>query len=119
MELTDAQVAGWLTNIYQPGALGADPDLRAVLHAHGRPSEGSDFQVSGDARRFLREMVERLEPEPGSPEQAWRPYRVLVLSFLDPHSFHTVARLVGVSTRQLTRERAKAIRLLRSELESP
>lgn len=117
MELTDSQVRAWLTNIYQPGAL-ADPVMRDLLRAHGRAYRGSDLAVTGDARDFLREMVERLRPRPEAPENVWRPYRVLVLSYLDPHSFHTVARLMGLSSRQLSREKLKALRLLRVELEA-
>lgn len=116
MELSDRQVTAWLTNIYQPGAL-ADPAMREVLRAHGRLAEGSDLAVSGDAREFLREMVDRLMPRPDAPEQYWRSYRVLVLSFLEGHSHFTVARLLALSSRQISRERTKAIRLLRDELE--
>lgn len=115
--LTDSQVRAWLTNLYQPGAL-ADPVMRAVLQAHGRAYRGSDFAVSQDAREFLREMVERLQPRNGAPELVWRPYRVLVLSFVERHSWHTVARLMGLSDRSFSRERARAIRLLRQELEN-
>lgn len=82
-------------------------------------AEGSDLVVAGEARDFLREVVERLKPRDGAPEHVWRPYRVLVLMHLEGHSHFTAARLLGLSSRQLSRERAKAIRLLRRELEGP
>ena len=119
MEITNRQVRGWLVNIYSPGALGADPAMRALLDAHRRPTDGSDLAVSRVARQFLREMVARLAPEPGAKEQAWRPYQALVLSCLEGHSHHTCARLMALSSRQFSREVARAIRLLRQELENP
>lgn len=120
MELTDSQVRGWLANLYEPGALD-DPEMRDVLRAHGRPSEGTSFDVSQEARAFLREMVEKLLPSTDSMTiaAAWRPYQVATLAWVDPHSHFTVARLMGFSSRQISREKARAIRLLRSGLENP
>ncbi len=117
MELTDRQVRGWLTNIYQPGALGADPAMRELLRAQGRMAYGSDLAVTKDARQFLLDKIERLAPRPEAPERAWRSYRILVLAFVEGHSHYTVARLLFLSSRQLSREVATAIRLLRVELE--
>lgn len=119
LELTDSQVRAFLTNLYQPGALGADPVMRDVLEAHGRAYRGSDLVVAGDARQFLRDTLERFLPRPEAPEPIWRPYRVLTLCYFDPHAHHVAARLLGLSSRQLSREKAKAIRLLRRELENP
>ena len=117
VELTDSQVRAWLTNLYQPGAL-ADPVMRDLLQAHGRAYRGSDLAVTKDARQLLRDKLERLLPRPEAPEYIWRPYRVLTLCYFDPHSHHTAARLLGLSSRQLSREKLKAIRLLRAELEA-
>ena len=120
MELTDAQVRGWLVNIYQPGALGADPVFREVMRSHGRVAEGSDFAVSKDGRTFLQEMVARATlPRPEAPEHIWRAFRVLMLTHFEQHSHLTVARLVGLSSRQLSREKAAAIQRLRLTLENP
>ncbi len=118
MELTDPQVRGWLTNIYQPGAL-ADPVIRELLRAHGCRAEGADLAVSREARDFLRGQIERLQPRPSAPKHFWRPYRVLVLSYLEGHTFYAVACLMGLSPRQLSREKLRALRLLRAELENP
>lgn len=52
-------------------------------------------------------------------EYAWRSYRVLMLSYLERHSRHTVARLLGISSRQLSREKTKAIERVRLALENP
>lgn len=120
MELTDRQVRGWLTNIYQPGALGADPVMRDVMRAHGRIAEGSDVVVSGDARALLKDMIDwALLPRPKAPDEVWQPHRVLVLSYLEGFSHHTVARLLHMSSRTLSREKTKAIRVLRTVLETP
>lgn len=118
-DLTDRQVRAWLTLYYHPNAL-ADPVMRDLLRAHGRAWRGSDQIVTDDARRFLRDMIDRaLLPRPEAPEHIWRPYRALVLRFLEGHSHLTVARLLAVSSRTLTRVMARAVRRLRETLEKP
>lgn len=120
MELTDQQVREWLTNIHRPSVLG-DPDVvRNVLRDHGWTTVGeTSFELAEDVRRFLRARIEKLQPDQGAPERAWRPYRVLVLTFLEAHSQRTVARLMGLSPRQISRECTQAIQLLRSLIQNP
>lgn len=40
------------------------------------------------------------------------------MAYVEPHSHHTTARLLGLSSRHLSREKTRAVRLLRGALES-
>lgn len=121
MELTDEQVAKWLEIAHDPSlTIGDDPAMRALLRAHGRAADHRDPKVvSLWARGFLKDKVEALNPDPRAPEREWLPYRVLKFSFLERQSIDAVARRVGLWKPQTLRELAKAIHLLRVELESP
>lgn len=115
--LTDSQVRGWLVNYYYPERL-ADPAMRDVLRLHGRPYEGSTWAVYRASTALLREMIERLRPDPDAPSDAWRPYRVLIVSYVERQDLATTGKQLAMSTRQVTRERTRAVALLRAELEN-
>ena len=115
--LTDAQVRRWLTNFHDPERL-ADPAMRDLLRDHGRPPEGSPVAVARQAATLLREAIEALAPAPEAPRHAWRPFFVLVVSYVHAATLEVTGARLDLSTRQVSRERTRAIRLLRGELEA-
>ena len=115
--LTDAQVRHWLRHLHAPDRL-VDPALRDVLRAHGRRDDGSLVTVATEAARLLREKVEALQPSRDAPREAWRPYLVLTVFDLQAKGLRSTATMLGLSERQVSRERSRAVALLRAELEA-
>lgn len=118
VSLTDTQVRRWLLNFYVPERL-ADSARRDLLHAHGRPAEGSPVAVAREAQALIRAKIDALTPGPDAPRHAWRPFFVLVVSYLHGASTAAAAGRLALSPGQVTRERTRAIALLRAELETP
>ena len=116
--LTDAQLRLWLRHLHTPGRL-ADPSIRDLLRAHGRTHDGPPLAIAREASTLLLEKIGALQPVQGAPREAWRSYMVLTVSFVQGQKVSAVAERLGMSERQVTRERTRAIRLLRSELETP
>ncbi|MFN2588543.1 MAG: hypothetical protein ABR613_10560 [Actinomycetota bacterium] len=117
VSLTDAQVRDWLLNFYVPERL-ANPSMRDLLRAHGRLAEGSPAAVARQAQALMQEPIEALRPADDAPSAAWRPYRV-TLVYLQRRTSDLAGSALGLSLRQMSRERTRAIRLLRAELENP
>ena len=117
VSLTDAHVRHWLLNFYRFEPF-TDPVVRDLLRAHGRPHTGSPLAVSEELRRLIQEKIAGFTPAPGAPPEAWRPYQVLQ-SYMHRDKLRVVAWRLHVSERQASRERARAVSLLRAELESP
>lgn len=118
-DVTDAQLRRWLTLLRQPDRLFV-PEVKELLHTHDRlPASGSAVETGRAAAELLKETIERLRaPDEANREQKL-PYLVLKACFLDgAKSFQAAARL-GMSERQLSRERSRAIGLLRTELDAP
>lgn len=89
-----------------------------MLDAHGRlPDTNSAMSIGRAAADFLVEAIERLEPADGAPRSARIPYMVLKTCFVEGRKLYQAANQLGMSTRQLTRERARAIHILLTELE--
>ncbi|MDQ3951680.1 MAG: hypothetical protein M3279_01770, partial [Actinomycetota bacterium] len=108
----------WLAHLARPERL-ADAQMRALLRAHGRDASGSPAEVGGAAVRLIEDAVEALRPPPGtSPAQAL-PHRVLATCFLGGAKNRQAAGALGVSERQLSRERSRAISLLAAQLVPP
>ena len=115
--LTDAQVRHWLSNLHAPDRL-LDPAMRVLLQAHGRPFNGSILAAANEAATLLRDKIEARQPARDAPREAWRPYLVLTVFDLQAKSLRSTAAMLGLSERQVSRERARAVRLLRAELEA-
>lgn len=116
--LTDAQVRHWLSNLHAPDRL-VDPAMRDLLQAHGRPFNGSILAAANEAATLLRDKIEALQPGRDAPREAWRPYLVLLVFDLESRRLRGTAKMLGMSERQVSRERARAVALLRAELEAP
>jgi hypothetical protein len=110
----DKAVRRWLANLRRPERLD-DPALAALLRAHGRATHAG-LRGARDAAAFLREKIDALRPAEGAPSSEQLPHRVLTMCFVEGRkSFQAAARL-GLSERQISRERARAVALLAAEL---
>ena len=113
MTATDAAVdvtraRWWLTNLSRPERL-SDPHLAALLRAHGRSAGGSPLEAGRAGARLLLDAIEGLAG-------AGLPYRVLRTCFVDGVKSRQAATRLGLSERQLSRERSRAIALLVAQL---
>ena len=91
--------------------------MRATLKAHGRLYIGPMLVVAREARALLREKIEALRPPPDAPDRAERAY-IALRCFVQGDKLWVTAKTLGLSQRQATRERARAVALLRAELEA-
>lgn len=118
--VSDAHIRRWLTKLDQPDKLAEDPSVHDVLQRHERlPTDASDVEVGQAAADLLREAIERLAPPPEASRQERLPYEVLRTCFLEGAKLFQAANKLGISERQMTRERTRAIKILRTELERP
>jgi ATP/maltotriose-dependent transcriptional regulator MalT len=117
--VTDADVRRWLRSLHRPDRL-AEPRLRDLLSTHQLlPDPASDLTVGKAAVELLLAAMERMR----APDRATRherlPYLVLRLCDVERAKVFQAANKLGLSERQLTRERARAIAVLREELVAP
>lgn len=114
--VTEASLRRWLAALGQPAQL-PDPDLVQLLETHGRmPAARSAIAMGEAARDLIVQAVDRLRPDPGAPRVQQLPYTVLNMCFVEGVKWVTAADRLGISPRQLTRERTRALLLLRDEL---
>lgn len=112
----EEKVRRWLGLLRHPNRLDS-PDMRALLRAHGRlPSEATPLDVGRAAARFLADTIDRLAAPPDAPAGERLPHSVLRTCFVDGAKLHQAAAKLGLSERQLTRERGRAISLLTAQL---
>ena len=67
----------------------------------------------------MTEAIDRLKPPEEASQEERLPYDVLKTCFVDGAKLWQAANKLGMSERQMTRERTRALRLLKAELESP
>lgn len=108
----------WLSNLTRPERL-ADPEMRALLRAHGRDAGASPIEAGRAAASLLEDAIEALRPPPGARASQRLPHRVLTTCFLEGTKSRQAAGLLGLSERQLSRERSRAISLLSAQLVPP
>lgn len=119
MDLDEAKLRRWLSYLGQPNRL-SDPTITRLLELHDRlPASRTDLAIGHAAAELLKEKIEALRP----PEEADRyeklPYLLLTLCFIDGAKLIQVATKLGLSERQLSRHRSRALGLLKSELMAP
>lgn len=103
----------------QPDRL-AETSLVPLLREQGRlDAELGGVELGEAAGAALIAAIERLRPAAGSAREAQLPYLVLQNSFLSGMKREQSASRLGISTRQLTRYRSRAIQLLGAELARP
>lgn len=118
MQITDQQVRWWLTNL-QKGRSLFDPDLVACARAHGHNVAGrTRAEVATAAEQFLRSRIETLRAPKGASMHDQMPHAVLTLCFLEGWKAAHAAKRLGLSERQMSRERSRAIAMLRDGLTS-
>lgn len=112
----EEKVRRWLGLLRHPNRLDS-PDVRALLSAHGRlPSDATPLDVGRAAARFLTDTIDRLAAPPDAPASERLPHAVLRTCFVDGAKLYQAAAKLGLSERQLTRERGRAISLLTAQL---
>lgn len=117
-DLTEAKLRRWLTLLRQPDRM-AGPEVKALLEAHGRlPDNGSAIAIGRAAAEVLTEAIENLAPPEGASREERLPYLVLRTCFVDGAKLWQAANKLSISERQMTRERTRAIGLLKAELEA-
>ncbi|MFN2586921.1 MAG: hypothetical protein ABR613_02215 [Actinomycetota bacterium] len=110
------RVRRWLALLRHPNRLDS-PEIRALLRAHGRlPVQASPLDVGRAAARFLTDTIDRLAAPSDAPASERLPHSVLRTCFVDGAKLYQAAAKLGLSERQLTRERGRAISLLTAQL---
>lgn len=108
----------WLADLGRPERL-ATPEMRVLLRAHGRPAPAPALEAGRAAAQLLEDAIETLDPGDGSSRAERLPYRVLRTCFVDGTKNARAATLLGLSERQLSRERTRAVELLAAALAPP
>jgi hypothetical protein len=116
-DLADPATRRWLNLLEHPDRLGQDAVLRQVLGALGRlPAQPTPLLVGRAGVQLLVEVAVALGAErPAGPRDAFA-QQVLRTWVLDRLKLDTAARRLGISTRQLTRERARVLSRVTSAL---
>lgn len=116
--VTEVKLRRWLARLRQPDRLD-DPELARLLRAHGRlPETKSAVEFGRAAAELIRDKIESLRAPPDAGRAQQLPHLVLETCFVDGAKLFQAAGRLGLSERQLTRERARAIGLLKAELET-
>jgi ATP/maltotriose-dependent transcriptional regulator MalT len=112
----EEKVRRWLGLLRHPNRLDS-PEIRALLGAHGRlPGTANPLDVGRAAARFLTDTIDRLAAPPDAPAGEKLPHAVLRTCFVEGAKLHQAASKLGLSERQLTRERGRAISMLTAQL---
>ena len=114
----EAQLRRWLALLTRPDRLADAEELAGLLQTHGRlPENGSAVDIGRAGADLLRDTIESLAPLDDASRDERLPYEVLKTCFLDGAKLWQAASKLGMSERQMTRERSRAIKLLQAELE--
>ena len=112
------RVRAWLTNLRRPDRL-ADPAMRELLRAHGRLATQTTLDVGQRGAELLTETIAALDPGDRASPSERLPFLVLTTSFVEGAKNTQAARRLGLSERQLSRERTRAASLLAEKLAPP
>lgn len=105
-----------LNRLHTPHLLDT-PQTKALLKAHHRlPPTPSPTAVGQAAARLVTDKIAALEPPSGAPGQQRLPHLVLTTCFVRGRKNAQAAAELGLSERQLSRERTRALELLAVEL---
>lgn len=112
----EEELRRWLTLLRRPDQLAA-AGAGELLKRHRRTPSSSPLETGRMAADLLLQSIERLRPQEAASRDQQLPYLVLKTCFVDGRKLTRAAMELGMSERQLTRERTRAIGLLRAELE--
>lgn len=105
-----------LPNLHRPDKLDT-PRTRELLRAHGRiPANPSSREVGVAAAALLTDKIAGLKAPADATWAQRLPHSVLETCFVKGHKSVQAAQELGVSERQLSRERTRALELLASTL---
>lgn len=108
----------WLGLLRQPDKL-ASQELQELLRAHDLlPEHPSPLAVGQAGAQLIVNAIESLRPEEDASREESLPHEVLNRCFIDGAKLFQAAAALGLSERQLSRERSRAIKLLKAELET-
>lgn len=111
-----ADVRRWLSDLREPHRL-ADPVMTSLLTAANRVGPGaSPIVVGRAAAELLYEAIERTRADEDAAPKAQLPYQILQACFVDGSKVEATAPKFGLSVRQFSRERARALELVHAEL---
>jgi len=114
--VSPADLRRWLTDLREPHRL-ADPVMCELLASSQRlPAASSPVAVGRAAAELLYDAIERTRADEDASRKAQLPYLVLQTCFVDGTKLESAAEKFGLSVRQLSRERGRAIELLHAEL---
>lgn len=117
--LTPQILRALLPNLDRPHRLDT-PEIRALLRTHGRfPSTATPTAVGATAASLIRDKIAALAAPSGSTWAQRMPHAVLETCFLRGLKNYQAAQELGISERQLSRERTRALQLLAEELAPP
>lgn len=117
--VSEERLRRWLGLLRQPDKL-ATEEIHDLLEAHGLlPENPSPLAIGQAGAQLILEAIERLRPHHDNATREERlPHEVLNRCFIDGAKLFQAAAAMGLSERQLSRERSRAIGLLKAELES-
>lgn len=119
IDLAVGDLRNLLTNLGRPDPLDT-PWTRELLRAHGRlPANPSPLTVGTATAKLLTEKIAELKE---SSDDTWAqrlPHSVLETCFVRGRKNQQAAQNLGLSERQLSRERTRAVQLLASNLAPP
>lgn len=119
LEISEGQLRKWLSLFRKPDQL-ASSEIVDLLRFHGRlPASPTAVAVGEAALELFTETIEKLKPSNGETRDRQLPYLVLKTCFLDGAKLWQAANRLGLSERQLSRERSRALSILKDELEAP
>lgn len=117
--LDEASVRLWLRLLRRPDQLAEEDEAAELVRLYGRmPEPPSAMAVADAAAQIISEAIERLKPGDGTSRAAQLPYLVLTKCFVEGMKVWQAANQLGMSERSVTRERRRAIALLKAELEA-
>jgi hypothetical protein len=112
-------VRRWAGALDDPERL-VDPVMVELLRLTRRlPIGGSRVEVGRAGARLVREAIGRLAPGDGAGYRERMAYDVLDTCFVKGVKAESAAVRLGISVRQLSRERTRALTLLHTELAAP
>lgn len=116
MQITDTQVRFWLEEL-RKGRTPYDPEFVSIMRSHGYdPGDKTRAEMARDAAEFLRHRIESLRAPRGASPNEQMPHAVLTLCWVEGWKSTHAAKRLGMSERQMSRERSRAVRLLRDAL---